>query len=199
MGRARARTRCRGGISRDLEWHRIGKKKIGLMRSKVAVLAALSLLVLASGCRRREAEERANAQAEHIAQETTLTSGEIERDEGTDETLRKRAEDLAAFRRDQIEIQGQLQKDIDHIDAEVASLRSAIEARGPAASHDDSARLHALLGRRELLKQDLDAMDRSTADDWPRLKSRISHDLAPPMSVEPRSDRPGGQQKQVAP
>jgi hypothetical protein len=165
------------------------------MRTTATLAVVLASLVVAAGCRRRDADERANQQAEHIAQETTITSGELDRGrDETDESLRKRADDLVAFRRDQIDFQDRLKKDIDAIDGQVATLRAAIEARGPSDSRDDTVRMRTLLARRELLKGDLEAIERSTEADWPAVKTRIGHDLQPAIPIEPRSDRPAGQQ-----
>jgi hypothetical protein len=158
----------------------------GNMASRTATLALVAAGIGAAGCHRadQKKEERANAEAERIAQETTLTSGDVSRPEASssrdEQALENRARDLAAFRRDQVDFQGRLQFHLDAIDDQVASLRQAIEARGPSGSDPDASRVHELLARRELLRHDLDAIDRATEADWAPLKARITHDLRSP-------------------
>lgn len=113
-------------------------------RVRLSLLAILVLVLGASGCRSaadRRAGERATAEAEHQARETTLTSATLE---------------------------------TGHDDEHAAALLSAEkdEYRGTLRR-----RLDRLDGRRERLRQDLDALDRTTADDWAALKARIDREL----------------------
>ncbi len=155
-------------------WHGIGTDGLRLMRIAAAfVFATAFVTVAATGCRRQDEEERrANERAEHIAQETTITSGELGSAGGgagegkVDDELREQAASLAAFRREQLETKARVQKELDAIDA----------------SHGSQA-------RRAALKKDLDAIDRSTQADWPGLRQRIDRDVSPAPRVVPRSER----------
>lgn len=120
------------------------------------------VLVLAASCRRDEARreaERATEAAEKIAEavsETTVTAAEIPGREEHLDTLR-----------------------IEH-DEYRRKLRGALDAL------DHEAKQHArrgaghtkvIAGRRETLKHHLDAIDRSTREDWAALKAKIDRDL----------------------
>jgi hypothetical protein len=157
---------------------------------------------LQPGCRRQrerdddrhdDATRTANERAERIAQDTTITGGELTRTEAgadtMDDALRTEAAALAAFRREQSDAKGVVQEEIDRIDEQLATLRQVVtEQRG--GSRKDAARAHTLAGRRELLRKDMDAIDRATETDWPALRHRIARDVAPTPSAEPRSERP---------
>jgi hypothetical protein len=129
---------------------------------------ALGCALVAFGCRKPDRERQATAHTERIAQETTITSGDLSaNDAADDEALRDRAEALAAFRREQLDMRRTLQRRIDRLDDEVA-------AKHP----EQPEKVTALTARRQLLKADMDSLDRSTEDDWPALETKIDRDIS---------------------
>ncbi len=137
------------------------------MRTPIALsIQAVCLVAVATGCRRRDDEQaRANAQAERIAQESTVTSGTLDRVDGFDETLRSRAEGLAAFRREELDYRRKLEDEIDALDR-----RASLET--------DGARKITSVARRDVLVKDIDAVERSTQQDWPSVKAGLDRDLS---------------------
>jgi hypothetical protein len=142
----------------------------------VAVFAsALSAAVFASACARtdgaegdRVAGERATRAAEQKAAEATLSNATIETREGASEegdSLRERAELLAAVRREQLEYAARVRAELDAIEQGLA----AGQDREPA---------EAAARRRDALKQDLDALHASTGHDWATLKARLDRQLS---------------------
>lgn len=150
------------------------------------VATPLLLAVLAMGCRDGEAERRAAAQAtadaEEKAQEATLTSAMIDENsadraqEENEATLRANSEMVAAFRLEQSDFRGRLERSLDTLDKEILRARTA---------HLGDARLRDLRARRDLLKADLDAVNRSTEPDWATLRTKVDRDL--------QRGRPGAQ------
>lgn len=129
------------------------------------LLTAVVLLALvAGGCRRSAAEQRAadraTAEAEERASETRITSAPIMAGEGV------RAAVGDALHAQQLEYRERLQRALDALDARRA------EAKRRSAAH-----LKLLDGRREVLKHHLDALDGTTDEDWAALKARIDRDL----------------------
>lgn len=153
------------------------------MGQKIVVTARLVCSVAAvagtfeAGCgRAREAErrasERATALAEDIAEETSLTSAAVADDASERASReRERAEIVAALRLEQSDYRRRLQRALDHLDESIA--------RPLGASTRRAARTRELRARRDLLKGDLDALNRSTAQDWATLRARVERDLAP--------------------
>ena len=124
-------------------------------------------LLLAASCRRDEARresDRATEAAEKIAEavsETTLTSADVPANEERLDTLR-----------------------IEH-DEYRRKLASALDVLDHASKqHGRRGPGHAkmIAGRRETLKHWLDAIDRSTREDWPALKAKIDRDLEPELA-----------------
>lgn len=153
--------------------------------------------------RREAAEATAKAEKEaREAQQVTITSGTYEpnaeekANEAEDEALRQQAEAIATLRREQLDYRGRLQKEIDELDRTIADVRQTIEGtNGKKSTAKDEAKASGLLKRRELLRSDIDAIDRSTSDDWPATKGRIDKDLKVVPEPTPRSDRPWGEPK----
>jgi uncharacterized protein involved in exopolysaccharide biosynthesis len=139
----------------------------------------------------RRASAQATAQAEERAQEATLTSATLEpRDDAeqvSDEALRAKSEMLTAFRLEQADYRGRLQRSLDQLDGEVLHARGARRSDG---------RIHDLRARRDLLKADLQAVDRSTEPDWATLRTKVERDLdrgRPGAQLAPRTDRTPGE------
>jgi hypothetical protein len=129
----------------------------------LALLAGTALG--AGGCRtrdRREAGARATAEAEAKAQEVTTTSAAFELPPAA---LDAGDEALATLRDEQSEYRAKLEAELDAIDARLRSVPAKRRAADPS------------FRRRAALKKHLDALDRSTAQDWPALKAKIDRDL----------------------
>ena len=126
----------------------------------------------------REAQA-ATEEAEQQASQTTITSGELPsggaEDEAAEEArvareraLRERAEAITTARNEQLAYRGKLQAALDQLDAN----RREAKKRGHGSVH-----VKAVDARRELLKHDLDALDRTTDTEWASLKAKIDRDL----------------------
>lgn len=123
----------------------------------------------------QKATEEAEEKASQVSQ-TTITSGELG-GEGEDDqseearvarerALREQAEAITTARNEQLEYRANLQSALDRLDKK----RREAKKRGP--SH-----VKAIDARREVLKQDLDALDRTTDPQWALLKAKIDRDL----------------------
>jgi hypothetical protein len=126
-------------------------------------LLLLAMLAAVTACRKgaesqRHEAERATEKAEETAREVTLTSGTLDNDDAAREEARE-AEDKA------LRAQGEIRKELDEIDGALSSTR-------------DAKRREPIVRRREALAADLGALDRSTQQDWPMLKTRIDRDLS---------------------
>lgn len=189
-----------------------------LDRGTLVMSLLLAVGAAHAGCKksyereRREAAE-ATAQAEkqaREAQQVTITSAEYEpnaeekANEAEDEALRKQAQAIAALRHEQLDYRARVQKEIDRIDERIGDVRQTIEGvkgkkkssaegRGERGSPKEEARASGLHQRREMLRADMDAIDRSTGEDWPTVKARLDKDLKPVGDPTPRSDRPWGE------
>lgn len=151
-------------------------------RSSIALALAITALgALGSvGCRNpsradaaRRLSDEATAEAEEKAQEATLTSATMEvKDEArqsADDALRAKGELIAAFRLEQSDYRGRIQRALDGLDKEIARIRLASARRGAA--------LRDLQARRDLLKSDLDLVERSTEPDWATTRIKLDRDL----------------------
>jgi hypothetical protein len=130
------------------------------------MLIAVAIML---GCQDREAARResakATATAEQIASGETLTSATVERWQGDADGGRDPLS--AAFRLEQADYRLRLQRALDRLDAELAHGK---EPR-------DEVWLEELRERRSLLKADLEAVDRSTHQDWATLRTKVDQDL----------------------
>lgn len=121
----------------------------------------------------QKATEEAEQKASQVSQ-TTITSGEIAGDDDSSEevrvarerALREQAEAITTARNEQLEYRTNLQSALDRLD------KKRLEAKKRGASH-----VKAIDARREVLKQDLDALDRTTDPQWASLKAKIDRDL----------------------
>jgi hypothetical protein len=162
----------------------------------LALVVAAGLGPFGAGCHNesaaaRRASDRATAEAEERAQEASLTSATFEphadAEEASDEALRAKGETIAAFRLEQSDYRGRLQRSLDQLDGEVLHARGA---------RFREARIRDLRARRDLLKADLQAVDRSTAQDWATLRTKVERDLErgrPGAQLAPRTDRTPGE------
>jgi hypothetical protein len=151
--------------------------------SKAFVVVSVVVTALsASACRKsseeqqREAQkatEEAEQQASQASQ-TTITSGELAGDDDATEgarvarerALREQAEAITTARNEQLEYRGKLQSALDRLD------KKRVEAKKRGPSH-----VKAIDARREVLKHDLDAIDRTADTEWASLKAKVDRDL----------------------
>jgi hypothetical protein len=130
---------------------------------------ALAIAVLGVGCHGRSASarhesDRATAEAEAKAQEVTLTSAELESPAADARSSARTTGDdemNAAFRLEQSDYRSRLQVALDQLDRAVLRTRPSRDLR----TH------------RALLKADLDAVERSTEQDWATLRTKLERDL----------------------
>jgi hypothetical protein len=182
-------------------WHEIGRWTFDTMpRSPLLLAVTLAALGVASGCHgpsevaRRQAAQ-ATAEAEEKAQEASLTSatlGTTEVREAGEEGQLARGEVEAAFRLEQADYRARLQHTLDLLDHEVAHPHRS----GVSGVAQRESRAGALRARRDLLKGDLVAVDRSTEQDWATLRTKVERDLdagKPGAQLAPRSDSVSGE------
>jgi hypothetical protein len=167
-----------------------------MTRSPLAIALILATLGVASGCRgssdaARRQEAQATADAEEKAQEASLTSATLEtKDEAREageQAQRARGEMVAAFHLEQGDYRARLQHTLDLLDHEVAHPHRGAQRESRGAD---------LRARRDLLKADLVAVDRSTEQDWATLRTKVERDLEagrPGAQLAPRSDRVSGE------
>lgn len=148
------------------------------MRRSPALFLVLVVSALESGCRsRREAErqdgDQATAEAEEQAREVTLTGATLDAKDdarAADESARRATDEVVgAFRLEQADYRKRLQRAIGSIESREMS------ADGTDKKASDTTR--ELRIRRDLLKSDLEALDRSTEPDWATLRNKIERDL----------------------
>ena len=145
-----------------------------LRSTSVAALGVLAVAVSVVGCHGRSASVRregdlATAEAEAKAHEVTLTSAELDssgRPTGLPPSGASSAADNemnAAFRLEQSDYRARLLVRLDQLDRAVLRARPGSDLRA----------------RRALLKSDLDAVNRSTEQDWATLRTKLERDLGP--------------------
>lgn len=152
-------------------------------------VGVISTMLVGGACKRsaedqRRVAEQATAEAEDKASQTTTTSAELDgkpddqnvRD-AQDRALRERAEAITATRSEQLEYRGKLQKALDELDAKRR------EAKKRGAIH-----VKAVDARRDVLKHDLDAIDRTTDNEWAATKAKIDRDLREHSHAAPNVD-----------
>ncbi len=156
------RERAGAGGAADAGWHENGNAAGVALRPTNVALLAVSVLA-AAGCRpsaEQRADRRATTEAEEKASEATITSAVLA---SAEQPL---ARSVDARRDQQLAYRARLQDALDALDAR----RADEKRRGPA-------HLRALDARRDVLKHDLDALDRTNDQDWVVLKARIDRDL----------------------
>lgn len=169
-----------------------------MARSPLMLATVVVALGLATGCRGSDAARRqaaqATAEAEEKAQEASLTSASFETKddvrEAGEEAQRARGEMVAAFLLEQADYRARLQHTLDLLDHDVARPHRV------AGGAQRESRIGALRARRDLLKGDLVAVDRSTEQDWATLRTKVERDLEagePGAQLAPRSDSVSGE------
>jgi hypothetical protein len=171
--------------------------------SSIALVFTAGLVLLGSACRKDEADvaqqrrasDRATEAAEKEAQsqETSLTSATVEakKAQAADDALHEGGEVLAAFQLEQSDYRGRLQQALDALDAAIHHTANETISRGAG-----EGRSRDLRARRDLLKADLDAVNRSTEPDWATLRTKVERDLElgrPGSQLLPRTERSSGE------
>lgn len=168
--------------------------------SLLAALATVALSAFGTACKKTTDAERhesakATAVAEDMAQEGSLTSAQLDTGasaqaaRGTsEEATRANVAANVAFQLEQSDYRRRLQRALDLLDREIT--------RTGAVARQGEGRLRELGTRRELLRKDLDAVDRSTDQDWATLRTKVERDLdlgRPGTQVLPGTERPPGE------
>lgn len=174
-------------------WHETGNRSnVRARLSNAFVVVSVVVTALSAGACRKSSEEqrreaqKATAEAEEQASQvsqTTITNAEIgasdgpraderraeaqeEAREAHDRALREHAEAITSARNEQLEYRGKLQSALDRLDVK----RRETKKRG-------QVHLKALDAKRDVLKHDLDALDRTADSEWASLKAKIDRDL----------------------
>jgi hypothetical protein len=138
------------------------KEPFTFMQKGTFILAFTAILAATSSCRTRtEQDRRATEEAEAKAQAstTTLTSATVDASEDDAEHV--------MLRREQLVYRARLEVALDALDHALLKART----------HARAGKIKELQGRRETLKHHVDAIDRSTAQDWASVKAAIDRDL----------------------
>jgi hypothetical protein len=146
-------------------------------RVLAVVLATLMAGVCTNACKksseteRREAE-RATRHADEKTREADQTAAE------------KQNEYLASVRREQIDLRGRVQSEIDDVDKKLLDLKVDVTKDASIDTHSkDYNKIQELLQKRRRLEGDMQRIDRSDDRTWEQTKTEIEHDL---------SAKPGG-------
>jgi hypothetical protein len=165
------------------------------------VVSVVVTALVAGGCRKSSEEQRREAQqateeAEQKASQTTITSAELgtagneEREDDAKEArgraLREHAEAITTARNEQLEYRAKLQAALDELD------HKRRDARKHGHGH---VHVKAIDARRELLRHDLDVLDRTTDADWASLKAKIDRDLKDHAGAAPHGHAVEGEGK----
>jgi hypothetical protein len=145
-----------------------------MVRAGKLVLAS-ALVLSAFACRKSAETERGEA-------ERAAARAEEKRTTMNKEAIDERNDWLAAVRREQLDLRGELQEEIDRIDKELANLRVDLHADGtyamdPKDRAKNQAKVDDLLQRRKVLAGHVDAVETSDANGWEALKTRVEKDL----------------------
>lgn len=148
------------------------------------LLVVLALAVSAFGCRKsaeQERDEAARAAAE--ADKTAMDESRRATDKVNKKTLEamdERNDFLSAVRREQLDLRGQLQDELDEIDKKLMDYRIEHGKGGEMiipADVKDRDKIDALVKRRAVLRADADAIESATPETWERVKEQVDKDL----------------------
>ena len=139
----------------------------------VLVLGAAVAALCTGACKKSAETERKEAER-----------AEVRAAEETNE-LHKRAIDekndyLAAVRREQLELRGRLQEEIDSVDKELSVLKGDLHKNSGVAVDPKSKgaqTLDELLRRRQQLEDDMNLLERADERGWDELKATIERDI----------------------
>jgi hypothetical protein len=123
------------------------------------MVTSVAAMALVLACSRSGEEQRATMEAEQRASQISTTSADV--------ASRSQTDTVVVTRREQLQYRGKLAGALDDLDAK----------RDDARKRGGAVRVAAIDGRRELLRNDLDALDRTTDAEWGGLKVKIERDL----------------------
>lgn len=154
------------------------------MNPNRAVVLALAVATASVGC--QKSAERERAEADKAAAEAEKTAIEEHRkaaertNKKTLEAMEEENDFLAAVRREQLDLRGRVQEEIDSIDRKLMNYRVEHSRDGELVIPEDAKdrpKIDALISRRAVLEEDADAIDDSSPDDWERVKRKVENDL----------------------
>jgi hypothetical protein len=148
------------------------------------LLVVLALGIAAFGCRKSaEAERDEAARAAAEAEKTAIEEGKKASDrvnKKTFEAMQEQNDFFAAVRREQLDLRGQVQDELDDIDKKLMDYRVEHGRDGQfviPGDAKDRTKIDDLLKRRAVLKADADAIENATPDTWARVKEQVDKDL----------------------
>lgn len=133
-----------------------------------AVLLGAAIATVCSGACRKDTEGKKAGAAE-------LRSATETRTQGSD----GKAEYLVTVRREQLELRGRLQRDIDDVDRKLAELKVELRDGGSMADPKSkrAGRLKELVERRTQLEEHAATLERADERDWDEVKATIEKDV----------------------
>jgi hypothetical protein len=161
-------------------------------------LGFLGALAFGAGCtksaerERREAEramaeaDKKTAQADEEAAKKTHAAEQ--------KAAGKMADFLTAVNREESDYTLKLHDEVDRIEKQLGKMKVDVKADGTAIYDEkskDAKEIKRLLGRRDALRADLQALGRVSPHDWPTLKARVDRDVGNRNAV-PGTEHPFG-------
>jgi hypothetical protein len=141
------------------------------MNRTLMVALGLAVAACTSGCKKSSETERKEAD-----KATVEARGDT--NEAQTAAIDEQNDYLAAVRREQLELRGKVQQEIDDIDEKLLALK----VNGKDATVDphakDAKKISALLERRTRFEADVGRIERSDERGWDQTKAEIEHDLA---------------------
>ncbi len=146
--------------------HSMNKKMIVLALGAVAT-------VCTAACNKSSDTERKEADKAEVRAEEKTT-------EVRKEAAQERNEYLTTVRREQLDLRGRLQGEIDDIDKKLLDLKVDMRKDGGAlfdSKSKDAKRIQELIARRERLVADANLVDRADERGWDETKATVEKDL----------------------
>lgn len=148
------------------------------MRGKTKALALVLGAVLAAlctnACKKSAETERTEADKTELRSAEQVT-------EARKEAAGEKNDYLAAVRREQLELRGRLQEEIDDLDKKLMDLKVDTKKKDGSLWIDsrskDAPKIRAFLQRRQQLESDLVQVERSDERGWDFLKATVERDL----------------------
>jgi hypothetical protein len=147
------------------------------MRSNNKVLVLVLGTALAAVC---TGACKKSAEAERREAEKAQVQGERKMIEAHKEAIDETNDYLAAVRREQLELRGRLQEEIDDIDKKLSDLKVDARKAGGVViepGSKDAAKIQKLLDRRSTLEADMTVLERADERGWDEVKANIEQDL----------------------
>jgi hypothetical protein len=146
------------------------------MHSKALAVVTLAIAAVSTaGC--RKSSERERREAERAAERVEEKS-----DKAVREAIEETNDYLAAVRREQLDLRGRLQDEIDWIDKKLLGLKVELREDGTYAvdpNAKEADKINQLVRRRQLLDADVRAVEESDPRNWTMVKTRVEKDIGP--------------------